>query len=502
VSLMGLDIGSTGTKAVVFDEEGRLLSQAYREYAEVYPGPGMIELRPDEVWSAICQVIAQAAAGARHDPVRALCISALGEAFTPVDAQGRFLYNCIVSPDSRAVQQAQRWQQTPGAQRVFSITGMPPHSSFTLNKIMWLKEHAPEVHQATSKYLLWPEIVHLKLGLTPRLDWSLAGRTMAFDVVAKKWADELLQVAGIDSDLFAEPIRPGEVVGELAAGPAEEVGLPAGCLVVAGGHDQPMNALGAGVIRQGLAVDGMGTVECITVAFDEPVLTPRMLKYNYCCYPHVYDDMYVTIAFNYTSGSVLRWFRDQFGQLELQRAQAEGADVYDLILSDLPTGPTGLYLVPYLAGSGTPYLDPLAKGALVGLTLDTDRKTFIKALLEGLCYELALNIEYLGSAGVSTQRLRATGGGAKSPLWLQLKADITGKEVVTLSVTESGCQAGAILGGVATGVYESVQQAVEQVVREQTVYTPDSRAHEQYAEHFAIYKDLWPTLESIVHRMH
>jgi len=501
VSLMGLDIGSTGTKAVVFDEEGHPLSQAYQEYAEVYPGPNMIELQPDEVWTAIREVIAQAAQQAGQDPVRALCISALGETFTPVGADGEFLHNSIVSPDTRAVQQAARWHEMPGAQHVFEITGMPAHPSFTLNKIVWLKENTPDVHSATWKYLLWPEIVHLKLGLEPRLDWSLAGRTMAFEVVNKCWSDEMLDAVGVSSELFAEPIQSGEVVGELSPAAADEVGLPGGCLVVAGGHDQPMNALGAGVIAEGLAVDGMGTVECITVAFDEPVLTPEMLGHNYCCYPHVYDGMYVSIAFNYTSGAVLRWFRDQFGQPELQQAQADGSDVYDLILSDLPDGPTRLYFIPYLAGSGTPHLDPLAKGAMVGLTLGSDRQTFIKGLLEGLCYELALNIESLATAGVKIERLRATGGGSRSPLWLQLKADITGKEVVTLNVTESGCQAGAMLGGVAVGVYDSVEEAVRVLVREQTGYTPDSEAHKRYAEHFAIYRDLWPALRDVVHRM-
>lgn len=501
MSLVGVDIGSTNCKAILFDAEGRQLAGAAREYAEVYPGPAMIELQPAQVWGAIREVLQTVSAAAGGDPVKAVCFSALGETFTPVTADGEYLHNSIVSPDNRAVAQAQGWEHTLGARRVFEITGMPLHPSFTLNKIMWLREHCPEVHARTWKYLLWPDLVHLKLGLTPRVDWTLAGRTMAFDVVNRCWSPEILDTAGIPVEMLAEPIQPGEVVGEIGAQGAAETGLPVGCLVVAGGHDQPMNALGAGVIRQGLAVDGMGTVECITVAFDRPVLTEDMRQRNYCCYPHVYDHQYVSLAYNYASGAVLRWFRDQFGQPERQQAEAAGRDVYDVMLEGLPEGPTGLFLVPYLAGSGTPYLDPLSTGVLVGLTLGCDRKSFIKGLLEGICYELRLNIQGLDEAGVHIDRLRCTGGGSKSEAWLQLKADITGRECVTLNVAESGCQAAAILAGVQAGEYSCVAEAVELLVRERTCFQPRAAEHERYSEQFAVYRDLWPAVRDVAHRI-
>ncbi len=498
--LMGLDVGSTGVKAVVFDDEGSQLGSAYQEYAEVYPQPGWIELRPDEVWAATQRVIGEAAAEAGGG-VRSLSISALGETFTPVAEDGRFLHNSIVSPDNRAVAQAESWRETLGPQRVFKITGMPLHPSFTLNKIMWIRDEMPDVHAATWKYLLWPDLIFLRLGLEPRIDWSLAGRTMAFDVVNKRWSDEMLQAAGIEAARFAEPIQPGEPVGELSEQAAEQVGLEAGCLVVAGGHDQPMNALGAGIIREGLAVDGMGTVECITVAFDEPVLTEAMLAHNYCCYPHVVGELYATIAFNYSSGSVLRWFRDNFGQAELAWAESEGRDVYEVILEGLPEGPTGLLWIPYFAGSGTPYLDPRAKGAILGLTLDCDRKRLIKALIEGTCYELNLNITALAEAGVKIDRLRATGGGSRSDTWLQLKADITGKEVVTLNVSEAGCLAGAMLGGVALGVWKSVDEAVGALVREERSFQPRADEHEKYRGLYESYAAAWPALADVIHRI-
>jgi len=492
MSLMGIDVGSTGTKAVVFDLEGNQLSQSYREYPELYPRPGWIELEPPKVWEAFKTVVHEAAAGAKGDPVRAISISALGETFTPIGANGEYLHNSITSPDNRCLEQAESWAHTLGAMRVFEITGMPLHPSFTLNKIMWLRDELPEVYGRIWKCLLWPDLIMYKLGLEPAIDYTLAGRTMAFDVVRKEWSEEMCRAADISPELFAGPVQSGTVMGEMPSKACAELGLPKGALAVAGGHDQPMNALGAGVIREGLAVDGMGTVECITVAFDRPVLGEAMLRNNFCCYPHTVPGMYASIAFTYSSGSVLRWYRDNFAGEEKLQAQKEGRDVYDVILSDLPEGPTGVFVVPYFAGSGTPYLDARAKGVILGLDTGTDRKRFVKAILEGICCELSLNVQRLDEAGVHIDRLRATGGGSKSAYWLQLKADITGKQVVTLNVTESGCQAGAILGGVATGAYDSIPQAVDVLVKERSLFEPNPERHEAYREHFAKYERIWP----------
>ncbi len=498
---MGIDIGSTGTKVVLFNADGDIMAQAYREYPEQHPAPGRFELDPGQVWEAFVAVVSQVAAGSGGDPVEALSISAQGEAFVPVDEHANFLYGSILSYDGRAQEQVEELAGIVGERRIFEITGMPIHPSFTLPKLMWLRDNEPEVHANVYKYLLWPDVICFKLGLPPRLDWSLAGRTMAFDVVDREWSEAMLQAAGITPALLAEPIRPGEVVGHLPARAAEQLGLTTDCLIVAGGHDQPMNALGAGIIAEGLAVDGMGTVECVTVAFDQPVLSEAMLRHGYCCYPHVVGDMYATLAFNYSSGSLLRWFRDNFAEADRRRAEDQGRDVYEIILEGLPDGSTGLLVVPYFVGSGTPYMDAQAKGAMLGMTLGTDRKTFVKGLLEGLCLELRLNLESLAQAGIEVSRLRATGGGSKSSYWLQLKADITGREVVTINVTESGCQAGAILGGVAAGVYSSIPDAVEQLVREGTVYEPDVQVHESYAHCFELYKQLWPAVRDIAHQL-
>jgi len=501
VSLVGLDIGTTGAKAVAFNPEGEILAQAYREYPEYFPKPGWMEVNPSEVWDAIVAVLNDVALAMRDDPPQTLCMSAMGETFTPISSSGEFLYGSILSSDTRAIAQADSWEQRLGAQRAFEITGMPLHPSFTLSKLMWLRENEPNVHAQATKYLLWPDVVMLKLGLEPRLDYSLAGRTMAFDVTRKQWSAEMLEAAGLTPDLLAEPIAPGEVVGTLGAKGTEITGLPAECLLVAGGHDQPMNALGGGVIRQGQAVDGMGTVECVTTAFDEPVLTEAMRTSNYCCYPHVVAGMYVTLALNYTCGDLLRWYRDNFALFEATQATKENLNVYELITSDLPDEPTGVLVLPYLAGSGTPYFDPLASGAILGLTLAADRKTVVKALLEGTCYDLELDLTRLAERGIHIERLRATGGGSRSPVWLQIKADITGREVATMNVSESGCLAAAMLGGVAAGIYGSLEQAVGGLVIEQSTFQPDAAKHEKYRELSAIYEAAWPAIADLAHEL-
>ena len=501
MSLVGVDIGSTNCKAILFQADGTQLASASREYAEVYPGPNMIELPAETVWAAVCEVLNRVGNEAKNDPIQGVCFSAIGEAFTPVNRDGKFLHNTIVSADNRAVPQMQQLLEKINARRIFEITGMPAHPSLTLGKVMWLRENMPQVHEQTWKYLTWPDTAAMKLGLEPRMDWTEAGRSMAFNVVGKEFSSEILEAANLNASMFATPIASGEVVGSIGPGGHAESGLPAGCLVVAGGHDQPMTALGAGVIHEGMAVDGMGTVECITVAFRQPVLTEAMREHNYCCYPHVCNGLYASLAYNYTCGAALRWFRDNLGHAAQAQATAEGLDVYDVLTADLPQDPTGLLFVPYMAGSGTPYLDPHAKGILVGLTLGCDQKDLVKGMLEGICYELALNIEALDEAGVKIERLRCTGGGSRSRQWMQLKADITGRECVALDVSEGGCLAAAMLAGVQAGVYSSVEEAVGLLVHEKESFEPDMAAHARYREHFERYKEVWPTLRDVVHRM-
>ena len=501
MSFLGIDIGSAGCKAIAFDAQGHALADARSEYQETYPRPMWTELDPNAVWQSVQEVIREVSAGCHQDPIKTLAISCLGETFTPVGPDGSFLYNSITSMDSRAMEQVAGWSDRMDPRETFAVAGMPMHPSFTLFKILWIRENMPDLYARTSKFMLWQDAVLQRLGLPPTMDHSLAGRTMMFDVRQKHWSAEILRAAEIDPCLLSDTKPSGTLVGKIPDAIAQELGLPDSVLVLTGGHDQPMNALGAGVVREGTAADGMGTVECLTVPFSTPVLNEQMMAGSYCVYPHCRPGMYVTIAFNYSSGSVLRWFRDHFGAADVAEAVRTGKDPYDLLLADLPEDPTGILWVPHMAGSGTPHMDPQAKGAIVGLTLSVDRRTFIKALIEGLCYEMSANISALEEAGVELDRLRATGGGSRSPMWLQTKADVTGKPVVNLNVSECGCLAGAILGMVATREYATIEQAVGFLIREERVYEPDASRHEHYAELFEEYRQVYPALRPVMHRL-
>ncbi|HGJ66607.1 TPA: hypothetical protein ENS27_14680 [bacterium] len=502
MSLLGLDIGTTGCKAIVFNVEGKPLAHSYREYGEMYPRPGWAEVDPNKVWKCVSEVISEVAHKVKSDPIKAISVTTLGEAFTPIAEDGTILSNSMTSVDNRAIEQTESWNQTLGKEKVFQITGMSLHPSFSINKMMWLKKEQPEIFNKAKKLLLYEDFAYFKLGLEPTIDYSLAGRTMAFDIRKKKWSDEILSIAGIDPSMLATPKPAGEIVGEIPSSIAEELGLAKGAVAVTGGHDQPVNALGGGVVSEGIAVDGLGSVECVIVGFNEPPLNKNMLNNNYPVYPHVKKDMYVALAFSYTGGNLLRWYRNNFAQDMVQESEKTGIDVYDLILKDIPEGPTGIYVLPHFVGSGTPALDPNSKGVIAGLTLGTTREQFVKSLIEGITYELRYYITTLeNAANVKISRFRAMGGGAKSPMWLQLKADITGKEVVALAVSECGCLGAAILAGVGIGEYNSIDEAVKLLVKEKEIYYPNLVMHERYSETYDIYKDLYSTVKNLTHRM-
>lgn len=502
MSLLGLDIGTTGCKAIAFNVEGKPLAHAYREYGVLYPRPEWAEIDPNKVWQCVSEVISEVAQKVSDDPVKALAATSLGESFVPIAKDGTVLCNSMTYVDSRGAEQTEICERSLGKMRIFQITGQPTHPGYSLPKLMWLRDNKPDVFNKAWKFPLYEDFAYYKLGLEPTIDYSLAGRTMAFDVREKKWSEEIFSAVGIDPNVMSTPKPSGEVVGEIPTDIADELGLPRGTIAVTGGHDQPVNALGGGGVSEGIAIDGMGSTECITVGFNEAHLNESMLAANYPVYSHVKQGMYVSLAFSFTGGNLLRWYRDNFALDMVKEAEETGIDVYDLILRDVPKEPTGVYVVPHFGGSGTPYFDPDSKGTITGLTLGTTREQFVKALIEGITYELRLNIETLErAAGVNIERLRAVGGGAKSKMWLQLKADMTNKEVVSLAVSECGCLGAAILAGVGVGEYNSVDEAAELLVSEVDTFQPDPIMYEQYSELFSVYSELYPALKDVTHMM-
>jgi xylulokinase len=501
VTLLGLDIGITGCKAVAFTPTGEALAQAYREYRLRQPYPGWMELDPEEVWEAVALVIRQTATAeaVTTRPITALSISTHGESVVPLDARDRPLCGFISAIDTRAAKQARWWAEHVGKERIYRITGMPLHPMYTVNKLMWLRASDPATYDAAHRFVCMADFIIGRLGLPPTLDYTLAARTMAFDVNRLAWSDEILALAQVDVGKLSRLLSPGVVIGEVTASVAQAVGLPPHVCVVTGGHDQPCGALGCGAISEGVSMDSTGTVECVGLASPRLVLRDELLASNLPTAPHTAPGMYLTLGWTATAGALLRWYRDQFARFEQQEAARQGVDVYDLMLAEAEPGPSPVLVLPHFVGSGTPALDAASKGAIVGLDLSTTRGQILKGILEGVSYETRLSLEAMAAAGIVVNELRAYGGGARSPLWLQTKADIFGKPVVAMDVAQAPCLGAAILAGAATGVFASVREGVAQMLRPGRRYEPDAAMHIRYLEKAALYAQLYPALAALNH---
>jgi xylulokinase len=503
MSVLGIDIGTSGCKASVVDEAGRVIGQACRGYSLSSPAKGMEEIDPASVWDSVREVVgraAHAASQAGASSPRAISVSSFGEAVVPVRADGAPLRNAILYIDPRGTVEARSLGERLGPERVHEISGASLHSMYSVHKIGWIKDHEPEVYRDAAAFLPLAEFALARLGARFHTDYSLAARTQAFDVTAKAWSTEILGAAEVDGEKLGEPVQSGAVVGELGGELAEELGLERGALLVAGGHDQPCAALGAGVVGPGAAVDGLGSTECVTPAFDRPVINAAMAASGFACVPHVVPGLYVSYAFTFTCGAALKWFRDRLAPWREGEASARGQDLFDLLIDEAAGEGTDLLFLPHLAGAATPYMDSLSRGALVGLGLETTGRDIVRAILEGVTYEIMVNVERLAEAGIEVQELRAVGGMAKSEAYLQLKADMMGRPIGTLESAEAGTLGVAMLAGLASGLYPDLSTAVARTVRRGRVFEPDPAAHSRFQERFDAYKKLYPAVRGILGR--
>ncbi len=501
MSLLGIDVGTTGCKAVAFDEQGRILASAYREYPLHFPKPGWIELDSTRVMASCREVVREVGSKTKKDPVKAFAIASQGEAVTPVGKGGKALHPGIVTFDARTAPLVRWWEERLSRERLFEISGMPLHGMYTASKILWWKQQRPDVFRKAVKFLCYEDLLFQAMGFVPAIDASLAARTMLYDMEKGGWSDELLKHVGIESDRLALVYPSGTVIGELGEKAAKEFGLPKGVVAVTGGHDQPCGALGAGVVEPNVGLYATGTVECITPALGTRVTDPKLLASNIACYPHVVPGLFVALTFNFTGGSLLKWYRDTFAGEEKARAKKLKKDVYDLIVSQCPKEPTSLFVLPHFTATGTPHFDTESKGVIAGLRLSTPKGEIVRAILEGVTYEMALNADVLRECGAPIASFRATGGGAKSPFWMQLKADLLGKPVHAMRVSEAVCLGAAILAGTAVGTYTSAKATALRISQVERTYAPDAKKAKIYKERFELYKQIYPTMKDLLHAM-
>jgi len=505
VYLLGLDVGTTGCKSVIFNEKGDVVSSAYGEYTLYHRRPEWSELNPDEVWTTVMETIRASVKNGKVNPelIIALSTSVLGDAFIPVDKNGNPVYWSMTTFDARATEQTRWWEENFGADEMFRITGQPLTFTmpiYPLPKIQWLQENEPEVYRKTAMFLCWEDYLNMKLCGKPVTDFSVASRTMMFDITKKEWSKKILDTANFDEALFPEIKPAGEAIGYINRETAKKTGLSPETLVVTGGHDQPCGALGAGIIKTGPVMDATGTVECIGVLLKELLLTPKIRLQGFAVHHYVIENEYFMFGFNPTSGVILRWFRDNFALQEKEEAKRMNIDVYDLLTSMAAKSPIGakeLFLLPYFEGSGTPNFNRQIRGAFLGLTLAHDKKDVLRAILEGLSYELRNNVDAMETHGTKITELRTIGGGAKSEFWLQLKADVTGRKVVVPNITEAAATGAAILASVGAGVYRDTGEAVKAIYREKATFTPNPENNAVYEKYYGVYRQLYEPFSSL-----
>ncbi|MCL4378662.1 MAG: FGGY family carbohydrate kinase [Actinobacteria bacterium] len=498
---MGIDVGTTGSKVVVFSKSGQVIAHEYQEYSLIHPEQGWMELDAESIWVIIKKLIIKATANVKKDSVKAFSISCQGEAVIPVDKGGNSLYNAIVTFDARTSEQYEFWLNNFGKEKVFEITGMPLHPMYSINKIMWVKKNLPDIFKRANKFLCFEDFIFFKFGLAPTISYCLASRTMAFDVIKKVWSEEILRTAQISSDYFSNPIPSGEVIGEINTKIAKEVGLAGNVVGVAGGHDQGCGAFGSGIIAEGMAINACGTSDVICTIFNKPKLNKKMLENNYPCYPYVMKDKYMTITFNLTGGLLLRWYRDTFCYEEKLMAEKENKSTYKIIDDGIYNKPVNVFILPHFVGSGTPYLDSDSKGLIIGLDLETGKSKLSRAILESNVYDLMFNLEKLQLCGIVVNEIIAIGGGAVSKKWLKIKSDILNKEITTLKNHEAASLGAALLAGLAIGKYSSYKDAVESTIERNKYIKPDKKIYGAYKERYLIYKDLYESNKAILHRI-
>lgn len=495
MSFLGIDIGTSGCKAVVFSNDGGVLGSASREYSVHSPQDGWAELNSVEVGDACLDVIRELAKVSQADPIEALAVSSQGEAFTVLDSSGRVLTNAMVSSDLRAAELLREWAENFGAERLYEITGHTAHPLFTLFKLVWLQRSRPDIWNRAAKFFCFEDYLHFRLGVDPALGWPLAGRTLLFDVRNKCWSPEILSAIGVRDDQLARPMESGAMVGQIPPVVAESLGLPRGVKVVAGGHDQVCGALGAGAMGAGQGVLNIGSVECLTVTFGKVVLSPVLRQSNLCTYSHAASGLYATLAYHLTGGNLLRWYRDEWG-VGPGNTFPKNADVYDLLLAEMPDVPSSVLVLPYFTPSGTPYFDAVTPGAIVGLRLTTPRGDVLRGLLEGLAFEMKLNIALMQEAEISVSEIYCVGGGARSDRWIQLIADVLDQPIRRPHITEAGCRGAAVLA-CSCASNRQPAEVVGDWKSETQSFTPDPVLTDYYARRFPLYQDLYRRLKDV-----
>jgi xylulokinase len=488
---LGLDLGTSGSKLIAFDAQGNERRRATRAYSTSSANADWLELNARDVWQSVTECFREIDALHLGGHVRTLSISAQGEAIMPLDHDGSILAPSPVSADMRARPQVETLAQNIGYERYYAITGQPLSPLPSLPKLMWWRQNRPDLTARTYKYICYGELALVRLGLPPIIDESMAARVGCYDIAARQWSSEILAAAQLPRDSLPEVRPSGSIVGTIKGSICEALNLPPGIVVILGGHDQPMAALGAGITEPGACLYSIGTTESIVAVVDAPNAT--LGRQHIACYPHVAPSRSICLAGSQSGGRVLGWYRDV-----LTRRENGGEISAEALLSGLvDEAPSGPIFLAHLVGSGSVVNDPESLGAFYGLSLETTSTDLLRSVLEGITFEQAWCVSALESAGLKVGSFRAVGGGASSSAWLQMKADILGAPIEHVATRDASCLGAAILGLCAVGRYASVRKATAAIVRTVQVHRPRPARHALHIERLALYRELYGALRPL-----
>jgi xylulokinase len=491
MNLLGIDVGTTGCKVALFSLDGKMLGTAYREYDAQNPQPGWAELDATAVWEDLKAAIHAVMAACPDADVRALSISSLGEALVPVSKDRQILGPSILNFDSRGEEFLEDLSARLPDEDLYAINGNTIGNHYSLTKLKWIQTYQPELYERAYKFLHWGVFIAFMLGADPLVDYSLANRTLLFDIHQCNWSDVLMEKVGLDRSKLPETIPSGTLVGEVLPYIAAELGLPPGVQIISGAHDQCANAVGCGVVDSGSAVYGMGTYHCITPVFAVQPAPQLMIERGLNTEHHAIPDRYVSFIYN-QGGSLVKWFRDTFATEEHRQAQAKKHSIYPKLFDEIPKGPSNVMVLPHFTSTGPPDFIADSSGLIAGLHLETSRGEVLKGIIEGVAFYLKEVLDSLPETGIQTKDYRAVGGGSQSNVWVQTCADIFGQPFTRPVITEAGALGAAIMAGVGAGIFESYSQAVSAMVKLERSFEPDPHQVERYQSRYQHYQRLWP----------
>lgn len=499
--LLGIDAGTTSVKAGLFSPDGLCLAVARQEYQLSTPQASWAELDPEIYWQACVattkQVLQQVSVNA--DQVAALSVSSQGETLIAVDSKGSPVHPAIVWLDNRAIREAETLAGKFSSV-AYEGTGIPEIiPTWTACKILWLKQNKPEVFGRVDKFLLVQDYLIFRLTGRYATNSSVSCTTLYFDIVHNRWWQTILDEIGIGIKHLPELLAPGEVAGYISYEASSQIGLPQTTKVVGGGMDQSAGAIGAGNIRPSVVSETTGAALTIQVTIPSPDVDKQKVI---PVYSHSIPERYLFVPVCPTAGMAYKWFRDTFAGLEMAQAEKDGSDSYDLLnllAAEIPPGCDGLVMLPHMMGAFSPDPNPAARGSFTGFSLSHTRSHFARAILEGVAFLLKRNLEVLQQAGVEVKEIRSTGGGARSPLWNQIKANVCNLPIVTLQNEETALLGDAILAGVAGGTFRTVEEGCEKMVIVKNKVMPDGQA-EAYIKPFQMYCDLDRVLDQYYSR--